>query len=158
MDFIKSHKELEEVLDKKYTDYNIMLRDKLSSNKPQEGSIKLGDGRTVKFSIIKPKYGDKDLKLKYKVDVIDSIQNYNFYSPSAQIGLYNPNYQSRNKSFTFDNPLKGKEAFLSILKSLEKDPEKGVKAMLEFEKLGWLKQGGKITDSQIDNFLKQYKV
>ena len=27
----------------------------------------------------------------------------------------------------------------------------------DLQRMGWLKQGGKITDNQIDNFLNQYK-
>ena len=32
------------------------------------------------------------------------------------------------------------------------------KILKDLKRKGWLKQGGKITDTQIDNFLKQYKI
>ena len=45
-----------------------------------------------------------------------------------------------------------------LSKPAEISPKEIAKVLKDLKKKGWLKHGGKITDTQIDNFLKQYKV
>lgn len=113
------------------------IETRFSEKIPQEGIVEF-NGEKFKLSRILPSYNNP--KTQYKITRM-----------------------SRNTipfplSKTFDNILDVKKIFANILKNSKAKDKKTINAMLEFEKLGWLKHGGKITDSQIDNFLKQYKV
>lgn len=115
------------------------IETRFSEKIPQEGIVEF-NGEKFKLSRILPSYNNP--KNQYKITRISGN------TTTIPFPL----------SKTFDNILDVKKTFANILKNSEAKDERTIKAMLEFEKLGWLKQGGKITDSQIDNFLKQYKV
>ena len=115
-----------------------------TSNKPvTEGSYKLDD---VTFTVKKGKDG--------KFTLIND----------QTVSKENPRFLFANLS---EKTLKAKIAELVRHSRVQKDAENKItskkstqeigKILQDLKKKGWLKQGGKITDNQIDNFLNQYK-
>lgn len=134
---------------KKYKDYLSILEGtskdiSFSDAEIKEGIVDLGNGRTVKVSIERPRFGSTG-------DVFYKIEGPNFSGKFR-------NRPSKPKtwfgSITYPDLKAAKYNLMKLLHEYSTNREKN---MLEFESLGWLKQGGKITNEQIDKFLQQWK-
>ena len=142
--------------------------------------------RPIKEPKSKPNYGKKDLsevdrsfeeirnfKKSYGLDGNNSPMVGGYGQSGADIKSGTLNFEIGGQKITFKvskselkdinegkiSNIRGRIArqVNQISNSKKADVNEIAKILKDLKKKGWLKQGGKITDSQIDNFLKQYK-
>lgn len=119
--------------------YKDILSGNYSKKAVQEGTFKFND---VEVEIKKSGTGTNDIYINGKR--VDSIKDLSDKEVKQHIAkLVQEHRASVNKGKSKEQKISTKE----IGKMLQ-----------ELKRKGWLKHGGKITDIQIDNFLKQYKV
>ena len=119
--------------------YKDILSGNYSKKAVQEGTFKFND---VEVEIKKSGTGTNDIYINGKR--VDSIKDLSDKEVKQHIAkLVQEHRTSVNKGKSKEQKISTKE----IGKMLQ-----------ELKKKGWLKHGGKITDTQINNFLKQYKV
>ena len=119
--------------------YKDILSGNYSKKAVQEGTFKFND---VEVEIKKSGTGTNDIYINGKR--VDSIKDLSDKEVKQHIAkLVQEHRTSVNKGKSKEQKISTKE----IGKMLQ-----------ELKKKGWLKHGGKITDTQINNFLKQYKI
>ena len=119
--------------------YKDILSGNYSKKAVQEGTFKFND---IEVAIKKSGTGTNDIYINGKR--VDSIKDLSDKEVKQHIAkLVQEHRASVNKGKSKEQKISTKE----IGKMLQ-----------ELKRKGWLKHGGKITDIQIDNFLKQYKI
>lgn len=142
--------------------------------------------RPIKEPKSKPNYGKKDLsevdrsfeeirnfKKSYGLDGSNSPMVGGYGQSGANIKSGTLNFEIGGQKITFKvskselkdinegkiSNIRGRIARQvdQISSSKKADVNEIAKILKDLKKKGWLKQGGKITDNEIDNFLKQYK-
>ena len=119
--------------------YKDILSGNYSKKAVQEGTFKFND---IEVEIKKSGTGTNDIYINGKR--VDSIKDLSDKEVKQHIAkLVQEHRTSVNKGKSKEQKISTKEIG---------------KILQELKKKGWLKHGGQITDTQIDNFLKQYKI
>ena len=119
--------------------YKKYMRGNFSDKEITDGSFKFGDGKDISVSVRKTPTGQYDVYINgSKTDVKTDLSK----------------NEAKREIFSLVQSYRKK---VNGEKSKKKMSTKEIgKILQDLKRKGWLKQGGKITDEQIDNFLKQY--